>query len=383
MNKFMKKFVSLFFVLLFCLSVFFTTASASFVKSDAASAGNATLKTKIYLYESGKYTEISDDKILECGDIIKVVVRASTDFITGSSSIQVFFDKNYFSPYFKGKAYTSFDNKALESGYIVPCTKANGYNSGISDSKLYLNSIKLKDCGGRVNCGTDQLAKFWPYDWRNGSSLKSEYTKYDYVWFNMVATIGAPNDKNDGKGARLMKISEQDIFAFQLVVKSNKVTYGNNTADIVIPAASVKGNAKYASNKTFFTKYSKDYSASSEVPVSTGFNYNLSDAECKTHIIKLSDNISLDSFSMNYKKTVTAKAKLSGSYSGKKVVWSSSNPSVITVDSNGNVTSKSRGTAKLIANIDGVAASAVCDVNVKFSFGQWLIYIFLFGWIWY
>ena len=64
----------------------------------------------------------------------------------------------------------------------------------------------------------------------------------------------------------------------------------------------------------------------------------------------------------------------------------SSNPDVATVDDNGNVKAKGRGTAIITCKAtdeNGNSVEGQCTVTVKFRFYQWLIWIFLFGFIWY
>ena len=59
---------------------------------------------------------------------------------------------------------------------------------------------------------------------------------------------------------------------------------------------------------------------------------------------------------------------------------------IVHFDEKGNVTAISRGEATITCTItdsDGYTVSDTCKVTVNFNFGQWLIYIFLFGWIWY
>ncbi len=68
------------------------------------------------------------------------------------------------------------------------------------------------------------------------------------------------------------------------------------------------------------------------------------------------------------------------------VTYSSSNPSVATVDENGNVYASGKGSAEITCTVTdqyGNVVTDTCDVEVKYSFGQWLIVILLFGWIWY
>jgi|LSQX01.2.fsa_nt_gb uncharacterized protein YjdB len=67
----------------------------------------------------------------------------------------------------------------------------------------------------------------------------------------------------------------------------------------------------------------------------------------------------------------------------KNVTWTSDNEKAATVDQEGNVTAKGRGTATITATADGTNISDTCAVTVKYAWWQWLIKILLFGWIWY
>lgn len=68
------------------------------------------------------------------------------------------------------------------------------------------------------------------------------------------------------------------------------------------------------------------------------------------------------------------------------VTYTSSNPSVARVDENGKVYGAKKGSADITVTVTdsyGNSVSDTCKVNVKYTFGQWLIVIVLFGWIWY
>ena len=64
------------------------------------------------------------------------------------------------------------------------------------------------------------------------------------------------------------------------------------------------------------------------------------------------------------------------------MAYHSYNPRVASVDENGNILAKRRGTTRisLISELD--MQIHYVDVQVKYSFWQWLAVIFLFGWIW-
>ena len=91
-------------------------------------------------------------------------------------------------------------------------------------------------------------------------------------------------------------------------------------------------------------------------------------------------SITEDSLNLKYKSTQQLNATVTGEPSAKPV-WSSSDPSVATVDADGNVTATGRGSAVITASYGNLSDS--CEVTVSYSFGQWIIMILLFGWIWY
>ncbi|MBQ7957342.1 MAG: hypothetical protein IJ279_04830 [Clostridia bacterium] len=71
---------------------------------------------------------------------------------------------------------------------------------------------------------------------------------------------------------------------------------------------------------------------------------------------------------------------------GYKVEYFSSDENIFTVDEEGYVIAGERGTAEITIKVTDDNGNVVTDtaqVTVKFSSRQWVIYIFLFGWIWY
>lgn len=95
--------------------------------------------------------------------------------------------------------------------------------------------------------------------------------------------------------------------------------------------------------------------------------------------------ISLESLTMNFKKTSRLYADVlpeEAAFSAN-IVWTSSNPKVVSVDENGTITAKSRGTAVITAATEDGKFSDSCTVTVTYSWLQWIIVYILFGWIWY
>lgn len=82
------------------------------------------------------------------------------------------------------------------------------------------------------------------------------------------------------------------------------------------------------------------------------------------------------SLTMHFKETKTLTAS-------REVEWSSDNEKAVKVDASGKLTAVGKGKATITAADPITGDTAKCEVTVKYSFVQWLIRIFLFGWIWY
>ena len=87
---------------------------------------------------------------------------------------------------------------------------------------------------------------------------------------------------------------------------------------------------------------------------------------------------------MDYKSTHPLSAVIypADAYN-QSVSWTSSDPSVVMVSSDGTLTALQRGSAQITCRSDDGACESVCSVEVGYSFSQWLIVICLFGWAWY
>ena len=84
---------------------------------------------------------------------------------------------------------------------------------------------------------------------------------------------------------------------------------------------------------------------------------------------------------MRYRET--AALEVEQEISERELLWTSSDPEVVTVDRQGNLTAKGIGLATVTCStVDGIAIES-CEVTVRFAFWQVLIELFLFGWLWY
>ena len=92
-------------------------------------------------------------------------------------------------------------------------------------------------------------------------------------------------------------------------------------------------------------------------------------------------------FKVKYKETAKFKPQIAMvDNEAYTVTYTSSDTSVATVDKDGNITTVHKGTADItctVTDASGNVTTETCTVNVKFSFGQWLIWIFLLGFLWY
>ena len=122
---------------------------------------------------------------------------------------------------------------------------------------------------------------------------------------------------------------------------------------------------------------------------SAGKVYNLAEIEQGTAEYKVAkvQSVNISDIKLNYKKSTTITPNITADDGAEYTVkYSSSNTSVARVDDNGNVYAAKRGSATITCTVtdsNGNTVQDTCNVNVKYSFGQWLIVILLFGWIWY
>ena len=98
-------------------------------------------------------------------------------------------------------------------------------------------------------------------------------------------------------------------------------------------------------------------------------------------------DVKVSDFSMYYKKTQKIEPAITADKGAVySVAYSSSDPKIAKVDSDGNVTALKRGTAEITAtaiDLYGNVVRDTCKVTVKFSSSQYIIWLFALGFLWY
>lgn len=142
----------------------------------------------------------------------------------------------------------------------------------------------------------------------------------------------------------------------------------NTTATLTLPKLSAQSNAVVING----VSYAIANLAGSSIPgvqfVSASANsvkFELQSGSYTLNEAAEQAGISLDKTSLALTETTSSKltATLTGAAAGNTVSWVSSNPAIATVDSTGNVTAVSSGTATVTATVSGVSAG--CTVTVQ------------------
>ena len=99
------------------------------------------------------------------------------------------------------------------------------------------------------------------------------------------------------------------------------------------------------------------------------------------------NSVSVSDIALDYKASATITPTISADAGVKyTVTYSSSNPSVASVDANGKVVAGKTGSATITVTVKdefGNTVSDTCEVKVNYNWWQWIIVVVLFGWIWY
>lgn len=99
------------------------------------------------------------------------------------------------------------------------------------------------------------------------------------------------------------------------------------------------------------------------------------------------DKVTVSDMIIKYKDSVTLKPEITAADGSEYTVkYESSNQNVATVDKDGNITTLHKGETKITCTVTdeyGNSVKDTCTVTVKFQWWQWLVWVLLFGFLWY
>ncbi len=297
----------------------------------------------------------------------------------------------------------------ITDGGIVPALNLS--QSTIGTSSIILEEIAAEDAVDENTVGTSQATQtvFAPIangEFTLGSAVDGNlYMVYGVTDYNDGFTLTSGNlvyidqsEAADGKVTLAYKPSRTDeatvivvgdfgsgTEARQVELKTGYTVTWNIDGETVteICAAGDKLTPPTVPTKDGYTFKGWDKSVPSTMPAN-----DLSfTAVYEKNIAKNVKSVSIGDITMNYKKTAKINPTIAADEGAEYTVkYSSSNASVARVDENGNVYGAKRGSATITCTVtdsNGNTVQDTCNVTVKYSFGQWLIKILLFGWIWY
>lgn len=118
------------------------------------------------------------------------------------------------------------------------------------------------------------------------------------------------------------------------------------------------------------------------------FSVSVSVSAADTNSKEKVEKVEIEDMTVRYrgKRGVNVTLHTTDKNLGFKVEYFSSDENIFTVDDEGYVIAGERGIAEITIRVtddNGNVVTDTAEVEVKFSSRQWIIYIFLFGWIWY
>lgn len=298
------------------------TTSTSYTDSKVSSGKTYTFTVRCINSSATKFTSGYDSK----GKTVKYI---SAPKITKAESVNGGVKISWNKPngaekyriYYKGSkgwtrladtTSTAYTDKAVSSGknytYTVRCISADakrftsGYN-GKGKSIKYVAAPKISKAEATYNSVKISWGKV------NGAEKYRVYVKNGKSWKRLADTTATTfNDKN---------VSAQKTYTYTVRCinsSANKFTSGYDSKGATVTAP-----------------------------------------------VKPSVKLDKTSLTLTNGKTYTLKTTVTGT--NKAVSWSSSNSRVASVDKNGKVTAKAKGTATITTKVDGVSASCKVTVN--------------------
>ena len=295
---------------------------------------------------------------------------------------------------------TAYTDKAVSSGknytYTVRCISADakrftsGYN-GKGKSIKYVAApeiSKVESVNGGVKISWNKsngAEKYRVYykgskGWtRLADTTSTAYTdkavssgkNYTYTVRCINSSANKFTSGYNGKGKSIKYVAAPKISKAEATYNSVKISWGKvNGAE--------KYRVYYKSHKGWTRMVDTTSTSYIDKDVSSGKTYTYTvrcinssankftsgyDSKGVTVTTSVKPSVKLDKTSLTLTKGKTYTLKTTVTGTNKTVSWSSSNSSVASVDKNGKVTAKTKGTATITAKVDGVSASCKVTVN--------------------
>ncbi len=298
------------------------TTSTAYTDKAVSSGKNYTYTVRCISADAKRFTSGYNGK----GKSIKYVAAPEISKVESvNGGVKISWNKSNgaekYRVYYKGSkgwtrladtTSTAYTDKAVSSGknytYTVRCISADtkrftsGYN-GKGKSIKYVAAPKISKTEATYNSVKISWGKV------NGAEKYRVYVKNGKSWKKLADTTSTTfNDKN-------VSAKKTYIYTVRCINSSaNKFTSGYDSKGVTV-----------------------------------------------TTPAKPSVKLNRTSLTLTKGKTYTLKTTVTGT--NKAVTWSSSNSSVASVDKNGKVTAKAKGTATITAKVDGVSASCKVTVN--------------------
>lgn len=206
------------------------------------------------------------------------------------------------------------------------------------------------------------------------ATVEGNYLTFETDHFSLYAVVGNRAElKITSLPDKLTYLSNQTIDTTGLVLELN----GEKIADGYLCEPSITGNAGTQVVTIRYGVATVDFSVQvvNELPSP--------EPEEKGKV----NSVSINDISMSYKDSATVTPSINADSGVKYTVsYSSSDTDVVSVDSNGRLTTNGTGSATITVTVTdeyGNAVTDTCKVEVSYKWWQWIIVIVLFGWIWY
>ena len=377
------------------LSVIMTVGAATAVPFTASAVET---NAPVVSAQSAK-TSLATPKISKA-ESINGGVKISWGKVNGAEKYRIYYKGSKGWTRMVDTTSTSYIDKDVSSGktytYTVRCINSSatkftsGYN-GKGKSIKYIAApeiSKLESVNGGVKISWNKS---------NGAEKYRIYYKGSKGWTRMVDTTSTSyidKDVSSGKNyTYTVRCINSSATKFTSGYDSKGKTVKYISAPKITKAESVNGGVKISWNKSngaekyrVYYKSRKGWTRMVDTTSTSYIDKDVSSGKTYTYTVrcinssatkftsgydskgvtvttpaKPSAKLDKTSLTLTKGKTYTLKTTVTGT--NKAVSWSSSNSSVASVDKNGKVTAKTKGTATITAKVDGVSASCKVTVN--------------------